>query len=42
MRRHAATMGEHNDYAALDLAEIETSHYVMLLEAGVIRATPPE
>jgi len=42
MRRHAATMGEHNDYAALELAEIEPAHYTTLLETGVVRTTPPE
>jgi crotonobetainyl-CoA:carnitine CoA-transferase CaiB-like acyl-CoA transferase len=42
MRRPAATMGEHNDYAALDLAEISRSDYMTLVQAGVIRTTPPE
>ena len=42
MRRPAATMGEHNDYAALHLAEISKSDYAALINDGVIRTTPPE
>ena len=42
MRRPAATMGEHNEYAALDLAEISQSEYMTLLNAGVMRTMPPE
>ena len=42
LRRPAATMGEHNDYVAFDLAQITQSEYMSLVEAEVIRTTPPE
>ena len=42
MRRPAATMGEHNEFAALQLAEMDSSTYSALLDSGVLRTTPPE
>ena len=42
MRRPAATMGEHNEYAALELAGVSPSHYDALLQQGIIRTEPPE
>ena len=41
MRRAAATMGEHNEYAALDLAELSRSQYEALLKQGIVRTEPP-
>ena len=41
MRRPAATMGQHNDFAALQLAELDNDTYSALLNSGVIRTTPP-
>jgi len=42
MRRPAATMGEHNEFAALQLAEMDSSTYSALLDSGVLRTMPPE
>ena len=42
MRSPAATMGEHNEYAALELAGVSPSHYDALLQQGIIRTEPPE
>ena len=41
MRRAAATMGEHNEYAFLELAELSRSKYDALLEQGIVRTEPP-
>jgi crotonobetainyl-CoA:carnitine CoA-transferase CaiB-like acyl-CoA transferase len=41
MRRAAGTMGEHNEYAALDLAELSRSQYEALLKQGIVRTEPP-
>jgi crotonobetainyl-CoA:carnitine CoA-transferase CaiB-like acyl-CoA transferase len=41
MRQAAGTMGEHNEYAALDLAELSRSHYEALLKQGIVRTEPP-
>tara|TARA_B100002049_G_scaffold36824_2_gene24217 strand:+ start:4458 stop:6737 length:2280 start_codon:yes stop_codon:yes gene_type:complete len=42
MRKAAATMGEHNEYAALQLAELDRSRYDALLIEGTVRTEPPE
>ena len=42
MRKAAATMGEHNEYAALQLAELDRSRDDALLIEGTVRTEPPE
>ena len=42
MRRSAPTMGEHNEYAALELAGLDEREYERLIDLGVLRITPPE
>jgi benzylsuccinate CoA-transferase BbsF subunit len=41
MRQAAGMMGEHNEYAALELAELSRSHYEALLKQGIVRTEPP-
>ncbi|MCP5026366.1 MAG: CoA transferase [Actinomycetia bacterium] len=41
MRSAAALMGEHNEYAACDLAGYTPEQYQTLLENGIVRTTPP-
>ena len=41
MRRAAGTMGQHNEYAALELAELSRSQYETLLKQGIVRTEPP-
>ena len=35
-------MGEHNKYAALELAGLDEREYERLIDLGVLRITPPE